>query len=88
MDRCWLKDSPGDALQAVFCAGDFNIGWLLRAIGRLDQTRPLLAGSALACWFGLAMVDTTSLRRAMGRVHARLARHCHGGFYASPAGVG
>ena len=32
MDRCHLKGSEGDALQAVLCAAGYNIRWLLRMI--------------------------------------------------------
>ena len=32
MDRCHLKGSEGDALNAVLCAAGYNIRWLLRMI--------------------------------------------------------
>jgi IS5 family transposase len=32
MDRCHLKGSEDDALQAVLCAAGYNIRWLLRMI--------------------------------------------------------
>ena len=32
MDRCHLKGSHGDALQAVLCAAGYNLRWLLRTI--------------------------------------------------------
>lgn len=32
MDRCHLKGSEGDAIQAVLCAAGYNIRWLLRMI--------------------------------------------------------
>lgn len=35
MDRCFLKDAIGDALNAVLSAAGYNINWLLRAIVRL-----------------------------------------------------
>jgi transposase, IS5 family len=35
MQRCHLKGSTGDALQAMACAAGCNIRWLMRAMLRL-----------------------------------------------------
>ena len=34
MNRCHIKGSNGDSLQAVLCAAGFNFLWLLRMIGK------------------------------------------------------
>ncbi|TLD44803.1 MAG: hypothetical protein FAZ92_02937 [Accumulibacter sp.] len=34
-DHCWLRGQLGDALHTVLCATDYNLRWLLRAMGRL-----------------------------------------------------
>jgi IS5 family transposase len=64
MDRCWLKGSEGDALQAVLCAADFNIRGLLRAIAALA------AKAAKALFFGpllaVAVVADGAGRRLYG----------------------
>ncbi|HEY9105643.1 MAG TPA: IS5 family transposase [Roseateles sp.] len=60
MDKCWLKDSEGDALHAVLCAAGFNIRWLLRAL-----RRQLLAGGLKHVYSALIVVWAAWLAKVM-----------------------
>ncbi len=74
MDRCHLKGSLGDALQAVLCAAGYNIRWLLRMIAKkslglllclLSATGLLVAWQKLAEVIGLKPSQSSDQHLAM-----------------------
>jgi hypothetical protein len=80
MQRCSLRGSEGDALQAVLCAAGCNLRWLLQAI-------PARASKSFMCLFR-DWPHVGDMARVGSSTCAKLLRHGLNLNFAGPTASG